>query len=164
MNFFLSFSSQVEMQLLPLTRTHSYFPIHFAPGISISLQGQGSCSVFCAYHNTISLSGVKNANTPNLMYGIIPDQGGNCAGGCGGAATQFDNTCSVSSHELTEATTDPAIGLVTGNTVGFPAAWYDQTNGEIGDECNAIQTTFKGADGVTYTIQEEWSNNANGCV
>ncbi|KAJ3330826.1 hypothetical protein HDU76_004744 [Blyttiomyces sp. JEL0837] len=146
---------------------NSYYPIHFAPGIKISLQGQGSCSVFCAYHYTIDISSL-NVGTPYLFYGVIPDQGGSCAGGCGSSSNAFNNLCSVASHELVEATTDPAIGVVTGNTVSAPAAWYDEkdgnSGGEIGDLCNGQQGTFVGADGKTYTLQKEYSNKAGGCV
>ncbi|KAJ3330831.1 hypothetical protein HDU76_004749 [Blyttiomyces sp. JEL0837] len=141
---------------------NTYFPIHFAPGIKISLQGQGSCSVFCAYHSTIDISSL-GVGTKYLYYGVIPDQGGSCAGGCGSNSNAFNNLCSVSSHELVEATTDPAIGVVTGNTVAAPAAWYDSADGnnggEIGDLCNGQQGTAAG-----YTIQLEWSNSAGGCV
>jgi len=44
---------------------------------------------------------------------------------------------SVASHELVEATTDPAAGLAT--TFAPPLAWYDRAFGEIGDICTAQQ-------------------------
>lgn len=69
---------------------------------------------------------------------------------------------SVASHELIEAVTDPAVGLAS--TFAAPLAWYDRTNGEIGDICNGQQGTTVGGDGVTYTIQLEFSNAANNCV
>ncbi|KAI9365349.1 hypothetical protein DFJ73DRAFT_772290 [Zopfochytrium polystomum] len=139
---------------------NSYYPIHFAPGISITQGGQGSCQVFCAYHGTIDISDISS--TKYLFYGVIPDQGGSCAGGCGSAGTLFANTCSVSSHELVEATTDPAVGLAT--TFAAPLAWYNRANGEIGDICNAQQGTITGGNGKQYTIQKEWSNKAGACV
>jgi hypothetical protein len=49
----------------------------------------------------------------NVNYGVIPDQGGSCAGGCGANAQRVNHVFSVSSHELIEATTDPAVGLAT---------------------------------------------------
>ncbi|KAJ3301586.1 hypothetical protein HDU76_005704 [Blyttiomyces sp. JEL0837] len=140
---------------------NSYYPIHFAPGISITQGGSGSCSVFCAYHGTIDISSL-NVGTKYLYYGVMPDQGGNCAGGCGSAATTFQNLCSVSSHELAEAMTDAAVGI--GSSVAYPLAWYDSANGEIGDICNAQQGTFLGNDGVTYTVQAQWSNALGKCI
>ncbi|KAJ3330830.1 hypothetical protein HDU76_004748 [Blyttiomyces sp. JEL0837] len=139
------------------------YPIHFAPGISISLQGQGSCVYFCAYHYTITITDIASAGTKYFYYGVIPDQGGSCAGGCGSNSVAFNNFCSVASHELVEATTDPAIGVVTGSSVSAPAAWYDEKDGaaggEIGDICNAQQGTVNG-----YTVQKEWSNRVGACV
>ncbi|KAJ3014343.1 UNVERIFIED_CONTAM: hypothetical protein HDU68_000334 [Siphonaria sp. JEL0065] len=140
---------------------NTYFPIHFAPGISISQGGQGSCQVFCAYHGTIDISSLGKG-VQYLYYGVMPDQGGSCAGGCGSNPSTVNNMFSVASHELAEAVTDPGVGLATANAP--PLAWYDATNGEIGDICNAQQGTTVGGDGVTYVIQKQWSNSANSCV
>ncbi|ORY36501.1 hypothetical protein BCR33DRAFT_835643 [Rhizoclosmatium globosum] len=140
---------------------NTYYPIHFAPGISITQGGGASCSVFCAYHGTIDISSL-NVGTKYLFYGVIPDQGGACAGGCGSNPSQINNMFSVASHELAEAVTDAAVGVAT--VIGSPLAWYDQTNGENGDICNAQQGTTVGADGVTYVVQKTWSNADNACV
>jgi len=69
--------------------------------------------------------------------------------GCTGSLATFDALTSTSSHELSEAITDPIPGQ----------GWYDQNNGEIGDIC-AWKTKQVG----NYTVQLEWSNNANSCV
>ncbi|KAI8908408.1 hypothetical protein EDD86DRAFT_207599 [Gorgonomyces haynaldii] len=140
-------------QITPNANT--YYPIHFAPGISITQGGSKSCQVFCAYHGTIKYG------SGYIYYGVIPDQGGSCAGGCGSDSNAFNNLCSVSSHELIEAVTDAAVGVAT--DYASPLAWYDQTNGEIGDICNAQQGTIAGGNGQTYTVQKEWSNKAKKC-
>jgi hypothetical protein len=142
---------------LPLPNGSNYYPIHFPAGVNItSPDGAQSCVQFCAYHGTYK------RNNVNVNYGVIPDQGGGCAGGCGRNAQRVNNMDSVASHELIEATTDPAVGLAT--TFAAPLAWYDRTNGEIGDICNGQQGTTVGGDGVTYVIQLEFSNAANNCV
>ncbi|KAJ3308577.1 hypothetical protein HDV04_001067 [Boothiomyces sp. JEL0838] len=135
---------------------NTYFPIHFQPNVDISQGGSASCQVFCAYHGTIEYKGGY------IYYGVIPDQGGACSGGCGSDSNPFNNLCSVSSHEMIEATTDPAVGVAKGNAA--PLGWYDSNNGEIGDICNAQQTTITGGNGNTYTVQLEWSNNQNSCI
>ncbi|KAJ3280595.1 hypothetical protein HDU79_011526 [Rhizoclosmatium sp. JEL0117] len=140
---------------------NTYYPIHFAPGITITQGGSASCSVFCAYHGTIDISSL-NVGTKYLFYGVMPDQGGSCAGGCGSNPSQVNNMFSVASHELAEAVTDAAVGLAT--VIGSPLAWYDQTNGENGDICNAQQGTTVGGDGVTYVVQKTWSNADNACL
>ena len=67
----------------------------------------------------------------------------------------------VTSHELTEALTDADVGIAT--SIGKPLAWYDRTNGEIGDICNQ-QTGSYTANGTTYNIQLEFSNAVSNCV
>ena len=99
--------------------------------------GSASCQAFCGYHNALDTK---------TFYAVMPYPG--CAGCTGGLAT-FDALTSTSSHELCEAITDPIPGQ----------GWYDDTNGEIGDIC-AWQTKKLGA----YTVQLEWSNQANQCI
>ncbi|KAJ3157509.1 hypothetical protein HK101_001412 [Irineochytrium annulatum] len=143
---------------------NSYYPIHFSPKYSITMQGSNSCQAggFCAYHGTIDISSM-NVGTNYLYYGVLPDQyQSGCSSGCGTSPTPFNNLCSVASHELAEMMTDAAVGLAT--VIGAPLAWYDQTNGENGDICNAQQGTTVGGDGVTYTVQKIWSNAQNLCV
>src|SRR5215468_5610985 len=100
-------------------------------------------------------------NGQNVYYGVLPALTGGCATGGGG--TTFQNTQSVSSHELIEAETDAEVGLAT--VVGPPLAWYDTNNGEIGDICaGETAATYVGTDGNTYTIQTEFSNALKACI
>ncbi|HEX2568043.1 MAG TPA: hypothetical protein VH877_00705 [Polyangia bacterium] len=141
--------------VIPQPGANNYYPIHFPAGVSITASdGSRSCVQFCAYHGTYVRNGV------NVYFGVIPDLGGSCAGGCG-ASTQCNNTASVQSHELVEATTDPAVGLAT--TFGPPLAWYNATYGEIGDICNGSQSSVTCSNG-TFTIQREWSNSKSACA
>ena len=139
---------------------NTLYMIFFPPGKTISQGGSNSCQAggFCAYHGTTSsLLGGKN-----VLYGVMPDMqaGSGCATGCG-SSTTFNNYTSVTSHELIEAVTDAFVGIAT--VFGPPLAWYDMTNGEIGDICNGQQGSFV-ANGTTYTVQLEFSNAANNCV
>src|SRR5215472_8390755 len=139
---------------------NTLYMIYFPPGITITQGGSSSCVAggFCAYHGTTS----NTLNSKNILYGVMPDMqpGSGCAQGCGNSTT-FGNYTSVTSHELTEAITDADVGIAT--TFSPPLAWYDMTNGEIGDICNGQQGTYV-ANGTTYTIQLEFSNSANDCV
>jgi hypothetical protein len=142
--------------LIPAPSANNYYPVHFPAGVTVvDSSGSASCTQWCAYHGTYVRNGV------NVNYGIIPDQGGGCAGGCGANASRVNNLTSVSSHELVEATTDPAVGLAT--VYAPPLAWYDPTYGEIGDICNAQQATIT-AGGASYVVQKEWSNSKNACA
>jgi len=143
-----------------LGNPNTIYMIYFPPGKTISQGGSNSCQAggFCAYHGTTS----STLNTKHVLYGVLPDMqaGSGCSTGCG-TSTVFGNYTSVTSHELVEALTDADVGIAT--TFGPPLAWYDMTNGEIGDICNAQQGSYV-ANGTTYTIQLEFSNAANNCV
>ena len=132
----------------PAPDNDTLYMIYFPPGLSIDLDGQGtSCVQFCAYHYTYT-----RANGQNVYYGVMPDLGGACAGGCGNQPTVFDNLTEVSSHEWIEATTDPAVGI---NVL----SWYNDSQGEIGDICNGQAGTVNG-----YGVQKEWSNKNGKCI
>ena len=139
---------------------NTLYMIYFPPGVTITQGGSSSCvgGGFCAYHGTTS----NTLNSKNILYGVLPDMqaGSGCSSGCGNSSV-FGNYTSVTSHELTEAITDADVGIAT--TFAAPLAWYDMTNGEIGDICNGQQGSYT-ANGTTYTIQLEFSNSASNCV
>jgi hypothetical protein len=139
---------------------NTLYMIYFPPGKTITQGGSSSCvgGGFCAYHGTTS----NTLNSKHVLYGVLPDMqaGSGCSTGCG-TSTVFGNYTSVTSHELTEAMTDAQVGIAT--VIGPPLAWYDSTNGEIGDICNGQQATYV-ANGTSYVIQLEFSNSANNCV
>src|SRR5579864_7843436 len=143
-----------------LGNPNTLYMIYFPPGKTITQGGSSSCVAggFCAYHGTTS----STLNSKHVLYGVMPDMqaGSGCSTGCG-SSTVFNNYTSVTSHELAEAQTDADVGIAT--TFSPPLAWYDQTNGEIGDICNGQQGSYT-ANGTTYTIQLEFSNSANNCV
>jgi hypothetical protein len=139
-------------KVLPAVNENNLYMVYFPPGFSISSQGGQSCVDFCAYHSTFKKGGKA------VFYGVVPDLGsGGCESGCGNSTSQAKNTTEVSSHEMAEAITDADVGLAT--TIGNPLAWYDPTNGEIGDICVGEPATVAG-----FTVQKLWSNKANACV
>jgi hypothetical protein len=150
-------AAQIGSGALPAPDDNQLYMAHFPVGKTITLGTESSCVAggFCAYHGTFKIG------AQNVYYGVLPALTGACATGCGFAPTAFQNQTSVASHELVEAITDAEVGLATG--IGPPLAWYDQNFGEIGDICNAQQGPFTGTDGVTYTIQQEFSNQQNSC-
>jgi len=139
---------------------NTLYMIYFPPGKTITQGGSSSCvgGGFCAYHGTTS----NTLNSKHVLYGVLPDMqaGSGCSTGCG-TSSVFGNYTSVTSHELVEAMTDADVGIAP--SFAPPLAWYDQTNGEIGDICNGQQATYV-ANGTSYVIQLEFSNSANNCV
>ncbi len=150
--------NQINAGHLPAPDGNTLYAVYFPAGKTITQGGSSSGVQFCAYHGTVAAG-----STPEFYYSILPDfSTGGMTTGCG-SGTEFQNVTSVSSHELVEATTDAEVGIAVNNS-GPPLAWYDQTNGEIGDICNGQQATVVGGDGVTYTVQKEFSNTQNNCV
>lgn len=145
--------------LIQSGKTHpnknTLYTIHLAPGISITKQKAKSCIDFCGYHGTLDISKIYS-DFPYLYYTIIPDLSGACNGVCGGSMSVFDNTCSIASHELVEAITDPGVGL-------GKLAWYDPVNSEISDICN-MQHDVLMIDKIKYTVQKQWSNSQKSCI
>ena len=107
------------------------------------VRAPASSGGFCAYHGTVG-----SGPFGEFYYGVFPDMqaGSGLRHRLRRRDAAFGNYTSVASHELVEAITDPEVGLAT--ALGPPLAWYDNTNGEIGDICNAQQGTIVGGDGV----------------
>ena len=138
--------SAIQHMLNQEISTNSAFPkpnanllyfVYLPPGVSVVQGGSKSCQAFCGYHNDIG---------GQIFYAAMPYA--NCSG-CLGGLSALDALTGTSSHELSEAITDPIPGR----------GWYDDAHGEIGDIC-AWQFKKLGA----YNVQLEWSNKANKCV
>ena len=108
---------------------------------------------FCAWHsfgtcNGVSIPVVYLPNVTGVGVCDIPSDPANPFMN-GGQSMAND-----AAHELSEAITDP-----------FISAWYDQSGAEVADKC---QTQYGGplrlSDGTEWSLQEEWSNNAGGCI
>jgi pre-peptidase len=158
-------AAQISAGTLPAPTTdaagnvNTLYMVNFPAGKTITQGGSNSCQAggFCAYHGTFAMG------SQHLYYGVLPDMSSSsgCASGCG-TSTTFNNQTSVASHEMIEAVTDAEVGLAT--VVGPPLAWYNNSQGEIGDICNAQQGTIVGGDGVTYTVQKEYDNATGTCI
>lgn len=128
---------QILAGALPAATANTLYFVFLPPGVMVTQGGSVSCKVFCGYHDAINNS---------IFYAVMPYP--SCHGCLGGIAA-FDALPSTSSHELCEAITDPIPGQ----------GWYDDNNGEIGDICPWQTRILAG-----FTIQLEWSNQANQCI
>jgi hypothetical protein len=131
------------------------YMVYFPPGITIDRGGNTlSCDAYCAYHEAYLRNGGLH------YYGVMPDvTTGACAQHCGSHADPLDNLLSISSHELVEATTDPAAGITDQAGFGPPLAWYDRPYGEIADICES----FPDGEASGFPVQRMWSNEDRGC-
>jgi hypothetical protein len=109
--------------------------------------GAGHVS-YCAWHSWGTCSNgaqVQVAYMPNIT-GLAGCDPGNNAGHSQGLAA----LANVTSHELSEAITDPR-----------GAGWFDSSGGENGDKCAwAFHGTESLKNGSTWYLQGEWSNAA----
>lgn len=141
--------AQIAAGRLPKSDANSLYMVYFPSGVSISIEGQRSCSSFCAYHEGFTS---QRSGSP-VYYGVMPV----CGFGCGGG---FDGLTAVSSHECLEAITDPFP--TPGDKPAYPQAWNDPGGQEIADLCADVSSTVTGH-GLTSTVSGEWDNSINGC-
>jgi hypothetical protein len=117
------------------TTANTLYFIYLPPNVVSTFKGVQSCDVFCGYHNVVG---------GNIYYAVVPYL--TCSGCTVG--TTFETLTEVSSHELSEAITDPALN-----------GWFDGKQGEIGDVCAGQVSQLDG-----YTVQLEWSQQQSACV
>jgi Calx-beta domain-containing protein len=150
--------AQINAHNLPQPDPDTIYVMHFPDDKILQFiddsGAQNSVQHFCAYHGTEAFD-----VTTNIRYAVIPDN--SSASDCGDTPG-FGNMTSVVSHEVTEAVTDPDIGLAT--SLGPPLAWYDSDYGEVSDICVGFQDGITGGDGRTYVVQQNWSNQAEDCI
>ncbi|MEO7064172.1 MAG: hypothetical protein ABI082_10440 [Dokdonella sp.] len=110
--------------------------------------GAGHAS-YCAWHSWGNCSNgapIQVAYMPNItgLSGCNPNS--DVAGQSEGLAA----LANVTSHELSEAITDPRGG-----------GWFDSSNGENGDKCAwSFHNDVNLSNGSKWKLQMEWSNNA----
>jgi hypothetical protein len=145
--------AQIAAGHLPKPDDNTLYMTYFPAGISISIGSDASCQTFCAYHE-----GFKSAKLgQNVYYGVMPV----CGFGCGFGGSTFDSLTIVSSHECTEAVTDPFP--TPGSSPAYPQAWNDSGGQEIGDLCAQGNSTVTGH-GITSAVQWEYDNSIGGCA
>jgi hypothetical protein len=148
--------AQINAGKLPKPDADSVYMVYFPAGITITLDGAQSCQAFCGYHHS-----VKTKNYGGVYFGVIPDLGGACSYGCGFVDNPVDNYAVVTSHEVTEAITDPAVDPQ--GDFGPPIAWVTSQGQEIGDLCASQFTKLNFPDGTSVQVQQEYDNSLNGC-
>jgi hypothetical protein len=126
----------VSAKAVPKPTKNTLYFIYLDPKVISIMGGSRSCQSYCGYHD----------NVGTVYYAVMPYP--TCSG-CLGGKPAFAAITGTSSHELSEAITDPVPG----------AGWYDDVNGEIGDIC---AWNFKQVAG--YNVQLEWSNQQNKCA
>ena len=143
---------QIKANKLPASDANSLYMVYFPKGVNITIEGQRSCSSFCAYHEGF----VSKSGAP-IFYGIMPVCGGF---GCG-FGDPFKSMSVVSSHEAIEAITDPFP--TPGDKPAYPQAWNTSDGQEIADLCQSGSGTVTGH-GTSSAVSGEWDNKTSSCL
>lgn len=129
---------------LPPQNGHNIFMVYLPPSIVVDATSPGgdpllSCQVWCGYH------GYFDRNGSEVRYAVMPTCGPNiCRPG-----DEIDSLVFVSTHELTEAVTDPE-----------GSGWFDPNGfGEVADICQPFPSENVRGSNVTKI----WSNEDQGC-
>jgi hypothetical protein len=134
---------------------NTYYPIHFPKDIIISKNSELSCTDFCGYHNSFTLT--LNGKSHTVVYSVHPDLSAeNCM--CGNNRVS-ENYMVAMSHELAESVTEPYL-----NADGAGLSWHRASDYfEVADLCYnqraRIDIGF-----TSYPVVALWSNNAGACV
>ncbi|KAJ3285939.1 hypothetical protein HDU79_006932 [Rhizoclosmatium sp. JEL0117] len=127
---------------------NSYYAIHLAYGINVTMQGGQSCVEFGGYHNAVLVGDISNT-LDFIYYGVIPQ--------CYEIPT-VNYLLDATSHELAEAISDPIPGHGWYNNVPGPLT------GEIGDICVQQGTFLTDSNGRKWEAQKMWSNIDQTCT
>jgi hypothetical protein len=166
-------STELQSGRLPESTGSQLFMVYLPPNVKSQFDVTNSAY---AHHNSFQMWFTHSVQTPigrivwqtldNVYYGVVPHPTGNFTIS---GLNFFQQQTEVSSHELTEAVTDPRVwqdaagwhgtgwhaGAVGGNALGQ----------EIGDLANlnyVTNFTFGFSLNPTYyTVQKEWSNYHN---
>lgn len=127
----------VSKHLVPAKTPNTLYFIYLPPNCVSVAGSEISCSNVCGFHNVIG---------NDLYYAVVPFI--NCQS-CVVPGPFLDTLTLISSHELSEAITDPALGT-----------WFDHDlSHEIGDICNREEIRLG-----PFLVQLEWSNERGACV
>jgi hypothetical protein len=122
------------------------YVVYVEPGVAImNDHDNNSTSVkdFLGYHGAFAGRDIYG-NAADIRYAVIAYPGGyNFTSQRNGLPSDFAQLTEVTSHELSEAVTDPNVNY---RTLG----WYDPQKGEIGDIVN-LQTFYLNG----YVVQKE---------
>ncbi|KAJ3231862.1 hypothetical protein HDU81_003475 [Chytriomyces hyalinus] len=138
----------VQNKLLMPTQ-NSFYPVHLAPAITVTVNGYATCSSYCAYSGAIDISDISD--TPILFYAIIPDPKPSCL--CQLSPDPFRNVVAAASAQI-------ATTITNGQGWG----WYNQYVGDVTNACDGLYAPMTDSNGTVWTIQKVWSNVLQKCI
>jgi len=138
-------TSLITAGVLPPPNANLLYAMHFAPGISMMMNGgYESCVYWCGIHGGFNY--VNGSTTLRAYYQLLPDFSQQYSPGCyyGCAISRYDESEKVqivASHEVAEVITDPDVAFAGG------LSWYNWNDGENADYCNGQAASVLLGDG-----------------
>ena len=139
--------------------------------------GEGSCAGFgCAYSSYCAYHSYFYSGSTPIIYGNEPYADSRCqlwSASSPNGDPAADAAASVTSHELTEAITDPLLNAwysASGEEIGDLCAWNYGTNTWDGGKANQSWFEFIGPFIIGhgpigfFELQQEYDNHVAGCV
>ena len=162
--------AQLQAEIAKVMAAQKWTPALNKIFIVFTSTGEGSCfsssSTSCAYTSYCAYHSWFGSATSPTLYANMPYANPTYCYAAGqhdpSGDIPSDANVNVTSHEITEATTDPELN-----------AWWDSANGdEIGDLCAWIFGTAdwdsgkanQNWNGHYYDLQLEYDNHVSGCV
>ena len=149
----------VKQKVLPKNLFgNSLTMVFLPPGVSAKTKNGGrSCIDLCAYTSAFRLNGKYQ------FYAVIPDQ--ECAGiknavDCQKDLSLVDATTTAISYAYVAAKTNPAQAL---DGEVSETGWFSFRSGDLGIPCTGRTDRIVGPTGVTWTVQQVWSNKDRTC-
>jgi hypothetical protein len=140
----------------PAADANTVYVLHYPAGVTVTLQGEGSCTDFGGYHSNTTLD--ANHGGINVAYAVVP----RCTSF--GELMGIDAVTGAESHELIEASTDPYPESNTPAyaTIDDAHIYWERLlgGGEVGDMCAQFPQAFTKFPELAYTVQRTWSNKA----
>jgi hypothetical protein len=139
--------------------------------------GEGSCAGFgCAYSSYCAYHSYFYSGSTPVIYGNEPYADSRCqlwSASSPNGDPAADAAASITSHELTEAITDPLLNAwysTSGEEIGDLCAWNYGTNTWDGGKANQSWFEFIGPFIIGhgpigfFELQQEYDNHVAGCV
>lgn len=120
-------------KLLEKPGASSLYIIYVQPGTEVFTDFGNSAHDFLGYHGAFKGHAFHSTKVIDIRYAVMPYPGSPNYFQSQDFATHFDQLTSVTSHEVSEAVTDPNVSY-SGSLGNKALGWYDlDNNGEVGD-------------------------------
>jgi hypothetical protein len=131
----------------------SIYVLFYGEATMVEQGGGTSCQEYGGYHSSVTLPDGRT-----IAYAVVP----RCGPGFGFGSTVLDTATAAASHEIIEASTDPAPfdDPAYAYVDDAHGPWMYVFGGETSDLCAQSTDAFYTPPGYEFMVQRSWSNRA----